>query len=105
MTTKVFDSIIILTFGIKIIFRIGKTNVAKEEFYFAKNPINIWLVDVDNIIISKLIERNNYSEFLIGYLDEVITPSVLILAKIIGYFSKINNGDKVKSINNKRVSL
>ena len=45
MTTKFFDSIIML--------RLGET---KAEFYGAKIPIKIWNVDVDNIVISKLIE-------------------------------------------------
>ena len=34
------------------------TKVAKEEFYNAKTPIKIWDVDVNNIIISKLVETN-----------------------------------------------
>ena len=45
MTTKFFDSIIKL--------RLGKT---KAELYGAKIPIKVWNVDVDNIVISKLIE-------------------------------------------------
>ena len=72
MTTKFFDSIIL---------RFGKTKVAKEEFYGAKKPIKIGDVDVDNIIISKLIETEKNSKYLIGYLDEVIRPLVLILPK------------------------
>ena len=31
--------------------------VAKEEFYGAKKPIKIWDVNVDNIVISKLVDR------------------------------------------------
>ena len=30
--------------------------IAKEKFHGAKNPINIWDVNVDNIDISKLVE-------------------------------------------------
>ena len=41
MTTKVFDNIVMLRFG--------KTNLAKN--------LNIWNADVDNIVISKLIEK------------------------------------------------
>ena len=51
MTTKFFDSIIILRFD--------KTKVSKKEFYSAKKPATIWDVDVDNIVISKLIETKN----------------------------------------------
>ena len=37
----------------------GETKVAKEEFYGAKKPINIWDVNVDNIVISNLIETKH----------------------------------------------
>ena len=61
------------------ILRFGKTKVAKKEFYGPKKPIKIWDVDVDNIDISKLVETKNNSQYLIGYLDEVIRPVVLTL--------------------------
>ena len=51
MVQHFFDSIIMLRFG--------KIKVVKEEFYGAKNPINIWDVNVTNIIISKLLETKN----------------------------------------------
>ena len=38
--------------------RFGKRKVAKEEFYGAKRPIKIWDVNVDNIVISKLVEEH-----------------------------------------------
>ena len=41
--------------------RFGKIKVVKEEFYGAKNPINIWDVNVTNIIISKLLKTKNKS--------------------------------------------
>ena len=36
--------------------KFGKTETAKENFYAAKNPIKIWDVNVDNIVISKLVK-------------------------------------------------
>ena len=45
---------------------------AKEEFHGARKPIKIWDVDADNVVISKLIETNNNSKYLIAYLDDVI---------------------------------
>ena len=48
------------------------TKVVKEKFYGDKKPIKIWDVYVDNIVISKLIERKNNSKYLIGYLGEGI---------------------------------
>ena len=87
MAYNFFDSIIMLKFG--------KTKVAKETFYIAKKPIEIWNVNADNIIISKLVEAKNNSKNLIGYLDEVIRPLVLILPKMSGYIKtfKDKGGD------------
>ena len=47
--------------------RFGKTNTAKEEFYGTRKPINIWDVNVHNIITSKLVEAKSNSKYLIGY--------------------------------------
>ena len=66
-----------------------------------KNRIKIWNVNVDNIIISKLIETKKNSKYLIRYLNEAIRPFVLILPKMSGF--KDNGGDKNK--NNKLMSL
>ena len=43
MKKIVFDSIIMLRFG--------KTKVAKEKFYAANEPINIWDVNINHIVI------------------------------------------------------
>ena len=63
MTTKFFDSIIMLIFE--------KIQVAKE-FYGTKKLIEVQHVDVDNIIISKSVETKDNSKYLTGYLDDVI---------------------------------
>ena len=56
--------------------RFGKTKIAKEEFYGATKPIKVWYVDVNNVVVSKLVETKTSSKYLIGYLDEVIRPLV-----------------------------
>ena len=48
--------------------RFGETKIAKEKFYAAKKPINVWDVNVDNIVISKLVKTKINSKYLIGYL-------------------------------------
>ena len=35
--------------------RFGEAKIAKEKFHAAKNPLNIWDVNVENIVISKLV--------------------------------------------------
>ena len=36
--------------------RFAETKIAKENIYAAKSPINIWDVNVENIVISKLLK-------------------------------------------------
>ena len=61
-----------------------------------KKPINIWDVNVDNIVISKLIETKTNSKYLIGYSDKALGPQVLIITKMSGYVKtfKVKDGDK-----------
>ena len=46
--------------------RFGEKEIAKENFYPAKNLIKIWDVNVDNIVVSKVIETKTNSKYLIG---------------------------------------
>ena len=59
-----------------------------------QKPIKNLNVDVDNIIILKLIETKNNSKYLIGYLDDVIRALVLILLKMSGYFRPVKDKDR-----------
>ena len=86
--------------------RFGEKEIAKEKFYAAKKPIKIWDVNVDNIVISKLIETKTNSKYLIGIkFDKAIRPLVLIMPKMSGYVKtfKVKDGDKHK--NNKLMSF
>ena len=66
----------------------------QKDFVVQKTP-KIWDVDVDNIVISKLIETKRNFKCLIGYLDEVTKPLALILPKMSGYVKTF----KEKAIN------
>ena len=59
-----------------------------------QKPIKNLNVDVDNIIIWKLIETKNNSKYLIGYLDDVIWALVFILLKMSGYFRTVKDKDR-----------
>ena len=61
-----------------------------------KNLINIWNVNVDNIVVSNLTETKNNSKYLIGYLDEVIRPLISIFPKMSGY---VKIGRKIRTRN------
>ena len=54
-----------------------------------KNPTKSRYVNVDSIVISKLVKAKINSKYLIEYLDKAMRPLVLIMPKIIGYI-KIN---------------
>ena len=81
--------------------RFGEAKIAKEKFYAPKKTINTWDVNIDNIFISKLIETKTNSKSLIGYLDKVIQPLVLIMAKMSGYVRhlKLKMEINIKTIN------
>ena len=78
--------------------KFGKSQIAKETFYAAKNPIKIWDVNVDNIVISKLIKTKTNSEYLIGYLDKDKRPLVLIMPKMGGYVKTLKAEVKTKKL-------
>ena len=85
--------------------RFGETKIAKEKFYAIKKQINIWDVNVDNIVISKSIEAKTNSKYLIGIKFDKARPLVLIMPKMSGYVKtfKVKYGDKDK--NNKLMSF
>ena len=47
--------------------RFGEKKVRKEKFYAAKTHIKILDVNVDDIVISKLVKTKTNSKYLIGY--------------------------------------
>ena len=73
----------------------------KESFMLQKKPIKIWDVNVDNIVISKLVKTKTNSKYLIGYLDKVIRSLVLIMPKMRGYVETFKVKDEEKDKINK----
>ena len=71
-----------------------------------KKPIIISDVNVDNIVVSKLIETRDNSNYLFEYLDQVIRPLVLVLPQMSGYVKsfKHKDDDKDKNKNKKLIS-
>ena len=66
--------------------RFGDKEIAEEKFYTAKKPIKIWDVNVENIVISKLINTKPSSKYLIGIkFDKAIRALILIMPKRSGY--------------------
>ena len=88
---QIFDNITML--------RCGETKAVKEKLYSVKKPINTWDVNVDNIVITKLVKTTtNSNKYLIRYLDRIIRPLVLILPNMSRYdkIFKVKDRDQVK---------
>ena len=66
-----------------------------------KKPIQIWVGNVDNIIISKLVKTKDNSDYLIESLDKVIRPLVLIMPEMNRYVKtfKVKMEIKIKIVN------
>ena len=76
--------------------RFGETKLAKEKCYAAKQPVNNWDDNIDNIVIWKLVKTKTNSKHLIGYLERFIRPLLLILPRISGCVRrfKVKDGGK-----------
>ena len=85
--------------------RFRATKVTKEKFYAAKKPIKIWDVNVDNIVISRLVKTKTNSKCLIGYLGKVIRSLVLVMPEMSGYVRMVKVKDRDKDKNNKLMSF
>ena len=65
--------------------KLGETKITKERFYSTKTPIKTWVINVDNIVILKFIEKKNNLKCLIGTkFDKAIRPLVLVKTKMSG---------------------
>ena len=73
--------------------KFGKTEIAK--CFMAQTPMKIWDVNVDNIVISKLVKTKSNSEYLIGYLDKDVSSLILIMPKMNGYVKTFKVEDKI----------
>ena len=65
----------------------------------------MWDVNVDNIVISKLIETKTNPKYLNRYLDKAIKTSVLIMPKMSVYIKTFKVKDGGTDKNNKLMSF
>ena len=81
--------------------RSGERN-RKKKFYDGKNPIKNRNVNVNNIVISKLVKTKTNSKCFIGIkIDKAIRPIVFIMPEKSGYVKTF----KVKEDKNKKNKL
>ena len=70
--------------------------VNKKEFHKSKQPINLDLVNLDQIVISEKFKHNDDRfKYFIGYKeDEIVKPLCIILPQMSGYIKCFKNGGR-----------
>ena len=74
--------------------------VNKKEFHKSKEPIDLDLVKVDQIVISDKFKHNDDGfKYFIGYKEgEIVKPLCIILPQMSGYIKYFENGGKNMSL-------
>ena len=86
-------------FSIKIrkkALKIDNIRVNKKEFHKSKQPINLDLVSINQIVISdKFSQSDDGFKYFIGYKEsEIIKPLCIILSQMNAYIKYFENDDK-----------
>ena len=70
--------------------------VGKKELHKSKQPINLNLVNADQVLISdKFKHRDDGFKYFIGYKeDDIVKPLCIILPQMSGYIKYFENGGK-----------
>ena len=73
--------------------RFGKIKIFKKESYDSQTPRKSLDVNVDTIDIAMLTELKKTSNYLFGYLGNVIRPFDLILTRLNEYVKNFKDND------------
>ena len=70
--------------------------VNKKEFHKSKQPINLDLINVDQIVISDKFEHSDDGfKYFVSYKEgEIVKPLCMILPQMSGYIKHFENGGK-----------
>ena len=70
--------------------------IGKKEFHKSKQPINLNLVNTDQVLISdKFKHRDDGFKYFIGYKeDDIVKPLCIILPQMSAYIKYFENGGK-----------
>ena len=76
--------------------KFDKIKLNKEEFYKSKQPINLGLINIDQIVISDKFKHNDDGfKYLIGYKErEIVKQLCIILPQMTGYIKYLEIGGK-----------
>ena len=69
--------------------KFNKIRLNKKEFRQSKEPVDLLSVNVDQILVSDKLKRNNEGfKYFIGYLEgEIVKPLCTILPQMSGYIN------------------
>ena len=80
--------------------KLDNIRVNKKEFHTSKQPIDLALVNVDQIVIFDKFKHNDDGfKYFIGYKESEIVKSLcIILPQMSGYIKYFENGGKYMSV-------
>ena len=76
--------------------KFNNNRVSKKEFHKSKQPVDLDLVTVNQIVVSdKFRHRDKSFKYFIGYQDdETVKPLCIILPRMSGYIKYFKNGER-----------
>ena len=77
-------------------FKFNNVILNKKKFHKSKGPIDLFSVDLDQIVVSYKFKRNDVDfKYFIGYLEgEIVKPLCIVLSQMSGYIKYFENGSK-----------
>ena len=79
--------------------KFDKIRVDKKEFHKSTQPIDLDLVNVDQIVVSEKFKHSDDGfKYFTGYKEgEIVKPLCIILPQMTGYIKNFENGGKSMS--------
>ena len=76
--------------------KFNKNRVDKKEFHKSKQPIDLMLVIIDQIVVSDKFKHNNEGfKYFIGYQESgIVKPLCIIFPQMSGYIKYFESGGK-----------
>ena len=76
--------------------KFNNIRVNKKQFYWSKQPIDLMLVNVDQVVVSDKFKHSDEGcKYFIGYQEgEIVKPLCIILPQMSGYIKYFENGGK-----------
>ena len=77
-------------------FKFNNVILNKKKFHKSKEPIDLFSVDLDQIVVSYKSKHNGVGfKYFIGYLEgEIVKPLCIIWPQMSGYIKYFENGSK-----------